>query len=677
MTNLLDVRNLRTAFRIQDQSVTAVDDVSFSISAGECFGLVGESGCGKTTTGLAILQLLPVNGSITGGSILLDGQDLTALSEQDLRQVRGNKIALIPQDPMTALNPVHRIGRQIAEPLLLHRGMSYKESEQRILEVLEMVEIPSPQERLRQYPHELSGGLRQRMMIAMALVCEPKLLIADEPTTALDVTIQAQILDILDNLRRELKMGVLLVTHDMGVIAERADRVGVMYAGKMVEESSTSTLFNAMRHPYAQALLAAVPSSTAKKNVRLASIDGIPPSISNLPVGCRYAERCSFVQDQCRTEQPPMVDQDPSHIYACFNPVAGPSQVAPVEIRRSESAQGAVQRPLLTVTSLVKEFPVGSALKLGKNDRVVHAVSDVSFEIRQGETFGLVGESGCGKTTIGRLITGIEDPTSGSIHFADSETEGKKGRELRKALARERQMMFQDPYASLDPRMRVGEIIAEPLAIQGRGSKADRYDRVMELFDKVGLDKSAIDRFPHEFSGGQRQRIGLARALALDPRLIVADEPVSALDVSIQAQILNLMGDLQQEIGLSYVFISHDLAVVRFIAQRVGVMYLGQIVEVGDINSVFDTPAHHYTSALIGSAPTPDPDAKKATGADRIRLTGELPSPIDLPTGCRFNTRCPVATDLCRTTEPQLESIGNDHQVRCHFPLHKGAVAAQ
>jgi peptide/nickel transport system ATP-binding protein len=306
----------------------------------------------------------------------------------------------------------------------------------------------------------------------------------------------------------------------------------------------------------------------------------------------------------------------------------------------------------------------------------VHAVSDVSLEIRQGETFGLVGESGCGKTTIGRLITGIEGPTSGTINFADSETDGKKGRELRKALARERQMMFQDPYASLDPRMRVGDIIAEPLAIQGRGSKVDRYNRVLELFDKVGLDKSAIDRFPHEFSGGQRQRIGLARALALDPRLIVADEPVSALDVSIQAQILNLMGDLQQELGLSYIFISHDLAVVRFIAQRVGVMYLGQLVEVGDINSVFDTPAHHYTNALIQSAPTPDPDSKKAIGADRIRLMGELPSPIDLPTGCRFSTRCPAATDLCRTTEPQLQSINDDHQVRCHFPLHQGTVVA-
>ncbi|MCX6508583.1 MAG: ABC transporter ATP-binding protein [Actinobacteria bacterium] len=677
MTNLLDVRNLRTEFRVQDQSLTAVDDVSFSIGAGECFGLVGESGCGKTTTGLAILQLLPVNGSITGGSVLLNGQDLASLSERELRTIRGNQIALIPQDPMTALNPVHRIGRQIAEPLLLHRGMSYKSSEKRVLEVLEMVEVPFPKERLRQFPHELSGGLRQRMMIAMALVCEPKLLIADEPTTALDVTIQAQILDILDTLRQELKMGVLLVTHDMGVIAERADRVGVMYAGKMVEEASTATLFNAMRHPYAQALLAAVPSSTANKNVRLASIAGTPPSLSNLPVGCRYAERCTFAQDHCRVEQPPMSGPEPTHTYACFNPVSGPSPVGAVQMSQKTSTSREAHAPLLTVASLTKEFPVGSALTLRTNGRVVHAVSDVSFVVRQGETFGLVGESGCGKTTIGHLITGIEQPTTGTIHFAHSETEGKKGRELRKALARERQMMFQDPYASLDPRMRVGDIIAEPLAIQGDGSRNERNNRVTELFDKVGLDKSAIDRFPHEFSGGQRQRIGLARALALDPRLIVADEPVSALDVSIQAQMLNLMGDLQRELGLSYVFISHDLAVVRFIAQRIGVMYLGQLVEVGDIDSVFNKPAHHYTSALTASAPQPDPDAKRVLGAERIRLVGELPSPIDLPTGCRFSTRCPAVTDLCRTVEPALETIGNDHQVRCHFPLHRGTAAVQ
>lgn len=664
MNNLLDVRNLRTAFRIQEQSVTAVDDVSFSISAGECFGLVGESGCGKTTTGLAILQLLPVNGSITGGSVFLDGEDLTALSEGDLRKIRGNKIALIPQDPMTALNPVHRIGHQIAEPLLLHRGMSYKESEQRVLDVLEMVEIPSPKERLRQYPHELSGGLRQRMMIAMALVCEPKLLIADEPTTALDVTIQAQILDILDNLRKELKMGVLLVTHDMGVIAERADRVGVMYAGKMVEETSTSTLFNAMRHPYAQALLAAVPSSTAKKNVRLASIDGIPPSLSNLPVGCRYAERCTFAQDQCRTEQPPMVDQDPSHIYACFHPVNGPSQVAPVEIRRSEAAAGALQKPLLTVTSLVKEFPVGSALSLRKNDRVVHAVSDVSFEIRQGETFGLVGESGCGKTTIGRLITGIEDPTSGTIHFADSETDGKKGRELRKALARERQMMFQDPYASLDPRKRVLDIVAEPLDIQGIDA-AGRFEKVNSLLQEVGLPEDAWSRFPHEFSGGQRQRIGLARALALEPRLIIADEPVSALDVSIQAQILNTLEELKTKHQLSLILISHDLAVVKHVSDRIGVMYLGKLVELGDAYDVFTNPAHHYTRGLLAAVPSADVHAPK----NEAQMRGELPSATNPPSGCRFRTRCAAARDLCASEVPAAREIAPGHMVACHFPL--------
>jgi peptide/nickel transport system ATP-binding protein len=679
MSSVLEVQNLRTEFRMRHSSVVAVDDISFTVGQGECVGIVGESGCGKSTTGLSIMRLLPNNGHLIGGSITLLGRDLATLDEKEMRQVRGNEVALIPQDPMTSLNPTMTIGKQIAEGVLLHRDVSKAQARQRALEVLTLVDMPRPAERLDQYPHELSGGLRQRVMIAMALACEPKLLIADEPTTALDVTIQAQILDLIDDLRTRLHMGVVLITHDMGVIAGRTDRVVVMYAGKIAEEATTAVLFEQMRHPYAEALLASVPKIDQDPEESLLSIPGLPPDLSKTITNCRFAPRCRYATEKCREEDPPLEsanDADATHRFACFHPVDHEHSAVQVEIHASAApAPGSSAREaalagapeILTVTNLVKEFPVLAGGILRRRVGSVHAVSDVTLSIRQGETFGLVGESGCGKTTMGRMMVALEHPTAGSVRFEDSVLTDLKGADLRRRR-RDVQLMFQDPYASLDPRMRVGTIVGEPLRVQSVGTRDEQRDRVASLLREVGLSPQAVDRYPHEFSGGQRQRIGLARALALDPKLVVADEPVSALDVSIQAQILNLMKDLQRRHGLTYVMISHDLAVIRYMADTIGVMYLGKLVELGPSADVYTRPAHPYTRGLLDAVPAATVATVKETGP-RTAVRGELPSAVNPPSGCRFRTRCPRAQNLCAEVEPLLTTFGTGHVAACHFPL--------
>lgn len=665
MSALLSVNNLSVQFRTQKTFATAVNDFSLTINPGECVGLVGESGCGKTTTGLAIMRLLPNNGRISAGNVVLDGVDLASLSEAEMQRQRGRTVALIPQDPMSSLNPTMRIGRQIGEGLRIHEGASEAEATKRALEVLDMVEMPNPKERLQQYPFELSGGLRQRVIIAMGLVCRPKLLVADEPTTALDVTIQAQILDIIDNLRNELNMGVLLITHDMGVIAGRSDRVVVMYGGKKAEESPTSELFATMRHPYTQALLASVPSIDTASKSELSSIAGMPPDLTKTIVGCRFAPRCGAATERCHREDPALTLEG-DHAFACFHPVNGPLAAAVnVRVTEREPATERTNRELVRVTGLTKEFPVKSGL-LRRTVGKVHAVSDVSFTVAEGTTLGLVGESGCGKTTLGRMIVGLE-PVSGGEVFFDQQLVSAANYRPSRADRRERQMMFQDPYSSLNPRMKVNDILAEPLDVQRDGNRTDRRERVSALLEIVGLDARSGDRYPHEFSGGQRQRIGLARALALNPRLIVADEPVSALDVSIQAQILNLMKSLQDEHNLSYVMVSHDLAVVYYMADTIAVMYLGKIVELGDAESVFRSPAHPYTQGLLNAVPVPNPAvASKRRGAT---VSGELPSVVNPPSGCRFRTRCPQAQAMCANEEPPMRTFGTDHQAACHFPL--------
>ncbi len=585
---------------------------------------------------------------------------------------------MIFQDPLTSLDPTKTVGYQVAEPVRLHRNVTRAEAMERAAEVLGLVGLPKPSERLKDYPHQLSGGLRQRVMIAMALSCEPKLLIADEPTTALDVTIQAQILQLLDDLKTRLGMAMLLITHDMGVIAGHADRVNVMYAGRIVETAETDNLFTSMNHPYTQALLASIPRLNQDASQRLLNIPGLPPDLTNPPEGCRFAARCSKVTDKCRTDEPPLTGQSGEHLFACWHPVNGPIELtngAKTAVTVTKPRTGADDEAapevlpgtvLLEVRNIVKEYPVTAGAILQRRAGAVHAVSDVSFTVNAGETFGLVGESGCGKTTIGKLIVALEHPTSGNVLLAGRDVSALRGNELRR-YRKHLQLMFQDPYSSLDPRMRVGAIIREPLTIQKIGSRDEQNNRVYDLLDEVGLPRNAVERYPHEFSGGQRQRIGLARALTLNPQVIVADEPVSALDVSIRAQVLNLMKRLQTDHDLTYVVISHDMAVVKYMADRIGVMYLGKLVELGSGDDIYQRAAHPYTAGLIATIPVPDPAiARTRRGAG---IVGELPSPINPPSGCRFRTRCPLAQEICSVEEPQLRSFGPAHVAACHFPL--------
>jgi len=669
MDDALAVANLTTEIRLSRSVVHAVGNVDVTIEAGETVGLVGESGCGKSMLGLSILGLLPNGGHVVEGSIRVGGQELVGLRESGMRRLRGNEVAMIFQDSQSSLNPTKTIGVQVAEPVRLHRGASRKEAAERAVEVLDLVGLPRPRERLGDYPHQLSGGLRQRVMIAIALSCEPRVLIADEPTTALDVTIQAQILSLLDDLKRRLGMATLLITHDMGVVAGRTDRINVMYAGRIVETAPTDELFAAMRHPYTQALLGSIPRLSQDASKALATIPGLPPDLTTPPPGCRFAPRCPRATAQCIEQEPPLSGSDPTHRFSCWHPVDGPvTQLAELPTPPNGHARSIDRSAehLLEVTNVVREFPVTAGAVLQRRVASVKAVSDISLYVDVGETLGLVGESGCGKTTLGKLIVGAEKPDGGRITLAGRAVFALRGRALRRGR-RDLQMMFQDPYASLDPRMRVAAILREPLAIQGIGTRKEQDERIARMLREVGMPLNAIERYPHEFSGGQRQRIALARALMLEPNLIVADEPVSALDVSIRSQVLNLMKRLQAEHGMATIVISHDLAVVKYLANRIGVMYLGKIVELGSGDDIYARPAHPYTEALIKTIPLPDPAAEKAK--DDVGIRGELPSPIHPPSGCRFRTRCPRAAERCAEAEPPLRAFGPGHEAACHFPL--------
>ncbi len=673
MTTLLEVNDLSTQIRMRRSTVEAVDRVSFAVGAGETVGLVGESGCGKSMTAMSILKLLPPGGRIVGGSVRLNGVELTALSEKRMRQVRGNEVAVVFQDPFTALNPTMSIGNQIAEAVLMHRDVSKAQARERAAEVLDLVGIGKPQERMSSFPHELSGGLRQRVVIGLALACEPKLLIADEPTTALDVTIQAQILGLLDDLKQRLQMGLLLITHDLGVIAGRTDRVVVMYAGRVVETAETPELFAHRRHPYTAALMESIPRIRGDQRSTLYSIPGMPPDLTNPPHHCRFAARCRYAQDRCRQEEPELVGDEGNHLHACFFPVADATDGARVRVNDAGASNGAPPppadaptSPLVVLDHVVKEFPIRQGI-LQRRVGGVQAVSDVSLEIAAGETFGLAGESGCGKTTLGRLIVGLERPDAGTVSVGGQLISALRGAELRRAR-RDIQLVFQDPYSSLDPRMRISATLREPLRAQHLGTRSEQLARIRELLDEVGLPRRAAQLYPHEFSGGQRQRIGFARALTVAPRLVVADEPVSALDVSIQSQILNLMKRLQGERELTYMVISHDLSVLRYLADRIGIMYLGKLVEYGPSREVYERPAHPYTAALLEAIPMPDPaDVSHTT---KTRLKGELPSAADPPSGCRFRTRCPRAQAICAEVQPPLRPYDVEtHRAACHFPL--------
>ena len=686
MAPLLQVEDLQTEIRLRSATVYALDGVNFTLEAGECLGIVGESGSGKTISALSIMQLLPPGGRITGGRILLGGKVISTLDDEGMRQVRGNEIGMVFQDPMTSLNPTMTIGDQISETVRLHRGADKQTALARAVEVLGLVGMPRPAERIKAYPHHLSGGMRQRVMIAMALAAEPRLLIADEPTTALDVTIQKQILELIDDLRKRLGMAVILVTHDLGVIAGRADRAVVMYAGRVMEETSTARLFANPRHPYTEALFEALPEKAAEVSGRLYNIPGQPPDLTRPPAGCKFAARCRYAQDTCRETEPSLEGNGWDHRYRCYFPVGREKDDAAALVTAESGAQvreraakvaAADGRPLLTIEHLVKNFSVTSGGLLQRKVGAVSAVADVNFSIKPGHTFGMVGESGCGKTTVGRLIVGLERADSGAIVLDGTDLARLSIRERRRRGAKV-QLMFQDSYASMDPRMRVGPILREPLAIQRVGSRREQQARIDAMLDEVGLPRAAVERYPHEFSGGQRQRLGLARALILRPKLLVADEPVSALDVSIQAQILNLMQDLQRDLGLTYLFISHDLGVVRYMSETIGVMYLGKLVEVGPANDVYYRPVHPYTKGLIDAIPVADPRVERDTRQKGV--AGELPSSIHPPSGCRFRTRCPLAEDVCAEQEPPLRPFTADgHLAACHFPLRapEPAVASE
>jgi oligopeptide/dipeptide ABC transporter ATP-binding protein len=668
LTAALEVTDLTTQINLSRAVVKAVGNVDLQIEPGKTLGLVGESGSGKSMLGLSVLGLLPPGGHIVGGSIKVEGKELVGLPEAELRRIRGNTVAMIFQDSQSSLNPTKTVGDQVAEPVRLHRGASRKEAAERALDMLQLVGLPQPKERLGAYPHELSGGQRQRVMIAIALSCEPRVLIADEPTTALDVTIQAQILSLLDDLRDRLGMATLLVTHDMGVVAGRTSRINVMYAGRIVETAPTNRLFSAMRHPYTQGLLGSIPRLESDNRRALVSIPGVPPDLTDPPLGCRFAPRCPRATAQCIAEEPPLTGDDPEHRFSCWHPVDGPVRTRPeitvLNPRRPERVS-ASNGHLLEIKNAVREYPITAGI-LQRKVASVKAVSGVNLHVDVGETLGLVGESGCGKTTLGKLIVGVEKPDSGQITLDGREVFRLRRRALRRAR-RDLQMMFQDPYASLDPRMRVSSILREPLVIQGIGSHREQEEKVMRLLDEVGLPAKAVERYAHEFSGGQRQRIALARALILEPKVMVADEPVSSLDVSIRSQVLNLMKRLQVEHAMASVVISHDLAVVKYLSDRIGVMYLGKIVELGSGDDIYHHPAHPYTEALIKTIPIPDPSVERAK--DDAGIRGELPSPVHPPSGCRFRTRCPRAQQLCAEEEPLLRSFGPGHVAACHFPL--------
>jgi peptide/nickel transport system ATP-binding protein len=661
---LIEIQDLNVQFVTSHGTVRAVEDLSYSVYPGEMVAIVGESGSGKSVSALAIMQLLPPGTArIPKGSVRFDGRELLQLSDEEMRRIRGREIAMIFQEPMTSLNPVLRIGLQIMEPLTIHLGMDDAAARARAIELLTLVGITDPESRLNQYPHQLSGGMRQRVMIAIGLSCNPKLLIADEPTTALDVTIQAQILELMKDLSRRLDIAVIIITHNLGIVARYANRVNVMYAARLVESGTAEQVFGRPLHPYARGLLTAVPRLDRGRAAKLSTIDGAPPNLLAPPSGCRFRPRCRFAIEKCLAD-PPLEVGEPGHLAACHR-VSEIEALDPPLARAAGISKPGVEGQhdgsmILDIRHAKKYFPVRMGFL--RKAKLVRAVDDVTIDIRAGETLGLVGESGCGKSTLGRLVLRLDDPTGGEIRFEDVDIAGLD-REAMIAVRKKMQVIFQDPYSSLNPRMTVGQIIAEPIRVHAILPKSQIADRVAELLQVVGLFPYMALRYPHELSGGQRQRVGIARALAVNPRVIVCDEAVSALDVSIQGQVINLLEDLQQKLGLTYLFIAHDLAVVRHISTKVAVMYLGRIVEYASADELFANPKHPYTRALLAAAPVPDPVIERTR--PRTIIKGELPSPLNPPKGCVFHPRCPLATEECRKAVPAERELAPGHLVAC------------
>jgi peptide/nickel transport system ATP-binding protein len=682
---LLEVVDLTVTFPSEAGPVAAVRGLSYHVMPGEVLGIVGESGSGKSVSCLAVMGLLPPRARVTG-AIRFKGENLIGKPDRELSAIRGRAISMIFQDPLSALTPVFTVGDQIAEAVEIHQNVSKAAALERAVELLSLVGIPNPRQRAQAFPHEFSGGMRQRAMIAMAMANNPELIIADEPTTALDVTIQAQILDTLETVQKTTGAAVILITHDLGVIAGAADRVFVMYAGKPVEMGAIDDVFYRPRMPYTLGLLGSIPRLDVAERLPLTPIEGSPPSLVHLPRGCPFTPRCPMRIEKCEQVEPELLAMAGSgmgHMAACHRsgeieernlkgadifPAPAIGEPAVSRLPRAERAR------VLELNQLKKYFPLVKGAILRRRVGTVFAVDGVTLDIREGETLGLVGESGCGKTTAIMEVLQLARPAAGKIVVLGKDTATMSSQD-RFAIRRELNVVFQDPLASLDPRMPVSDILAEPLLTHG-ASAQERGRRIRELLELVGLRPEHASRYPQEFSGGQRQRIGIARALALEPRLLVLDEPVSALDVSIRAGVINLLEKLKADLSLAYLFVAHDLSVVRHIADRVAVMYLGKIAEIGEVNRVYGLPAHPYTQALLSAIPLADP--RKERARRRIILKGDLPNPADPPSGCRFRTRCQkfagqlsaAEQKRCIDEEPMLAAQHGpnaDHLAACHY----------
>ncbi|MCU1531577.1 MAG: transporter ATP-binding protein [Arthrobacter sp.] len=686
---VLSIRDLNVRFNTENGVLHAVRGVDFELLPGKTLGIVGESGSGKSVTSLAIMGLLPSTAEITG-SVRLLGTELLGLADKAMCKYRGNEIAMVFQDPLSSLTPVYTVGNQIIEALTVHNPtMSKQAKEARAVELLGLVGISSPRDRLKAFPHEFSGGMRQRVLIAIAIANNPRVLIADEPTTALDVTIQAQVLEVLRTAQEETGAAVLMITHDLGVVAGMADDIMVMYAGKPVETGTVDDIYYTPRMPYTMGLLGAVPRVDAAKKVSLVPIEGIPPNLIRTPTGCSFAPRCPLAGDACLAGEPalsPVRASDKqggeAHRAACIKTdlldthedVHKIFSAPPVPVSRFDAIPREERKAVLELIDVKKHFPLTKGALIKRRIGTVKAVDGLSFDIREGECFSIVGESGCGKTTTLLEIMEFHQDQDGEVIIGGLSNKAAADGKTKAAMRKELQMVFQDPTGALDPRFTVYEVLSEPLENLGIAKPAIRK-RILELMELVGLPPDHVNRFPNQFSGGQRQRIGIARALAVNPKLVVLDEPVSALDVSVQAGVINLLDHLRAELGLSYLLVAHDLSVVRHISNRVAVMYLGKIVEVGAVDRVFGNPRHPYTRALLSAIPVPDPQLERTR--ERIILQGDLPSPLQAPKGCNFATRCPVFAALppaklekCLTLEPPLEPAASatDQQFACFFP---------
>jgi len=671
---LLTVRNLTTEYRTEERVIRAVDSIDFHINAGEIVGLVGESGAGKSATARSVLRLIQSPGEITDGEVRFDGEDVISMSDEKLRAFRGSRTGMVFQDPSSTLNPTMRIGKQVAEAVTEYRDISNAEAREQAVSLLDRVGIPNAAERFEDYPHEFSGGQKQRIVIAIAIACQPDLLVADEPTTALDVTIQAQILELLQELGEDLGMSVLFITHDLGVVRELCNRVAIMYAGSIVETGPVESLFTDPRHPYTRGLLQSIPSvnmpGEGSERERLSSIEGSMPDLSSGFSGCKYAERCPAATEECRTGHPQLepVGDDGRKVACIHHEQTGDidyttdTDTASLSWTTSAS-DDAGDGPLVQVEGLEKHFDTGGFLDswFGENEPV-RAVDGIDIAVNAGETVGLVGESGCGKSTAARSMLRLLEPTDGRVVYRGTDLTSLPDEEMRE-LRRNLQIVFQDPTSSLNPRRTVRRIIERPIELHDLEPEGERKQRIEELIRAVGMEPRYLDRYPHELSGGQQQRIGIARALAVNPEVIVLDEPVSGLDVSVQAQILNLLSDLQEELGLGYLLISHDLSVVRHVCDRIAVMYLGEIAEHGSTGTVFSDPYHPYTEALLSSVP----GRSEAGLSERIILEGDVPDPSNVPSGCRFHPRCPRKIgEVCETQVPEAHENG-DGTIACHL----------